>query len=58
VQVRADSSSLRGLEHTLGSDPCKTDWSSLMAFPSDLEIARAARLTPLTEVGAAMGLGL
>ncbi|HEX4099359.1 MAG TPA: formate--tetrahydrofolate ligase [Pseudonocardiaceae bacterium] len=28
-----------------------------MAFPSDLEIARAATLTPLMEVGAAMGLG-
>ena len=28
-----------------------------MAFPSDLEIARGATLTPLAEVGAAMGLG-
>ena len=28
-----------------------------MAFPSDLEIARDASLAPLTEVGAAMGLG-
>ncbi|MGH3683736.1 MAG: formate--tetrahydrofolate ligase [Pseudonocardiaceae bacterium] len=28
-----------------------------MGFPSDLEIARGARLRPLVEVGAAMGLG-
>ncbi|MGH3829552.1 MAG: formate--tetrahydrofolate ligase [Pseudonocardiaceae bacterium] len=28
-----------------------------MAFPGDLEIARGAALTPLVEVGAAMGLG-
>ena len=28
-----------------------------MAFPSDLEIARGATLTPLADVGAAMGLG-
>lgn len=28
-----------------------------MAFPSDLEIARGAALTPLVEIGAAMGLG-
>lgn len=28
-----------------------------MAFPSDLEISRGARLLPMTEVGARMGLG-
>lgn len=28
-----------------------------MAFPSDLEIARGATLTPLVEIGAAMGWG-
>ena len=28
-----------------------------MVFPSDLEIARGATLTPLADVGAAMGLG-
>src|ERR687893_445046 len=31
--------------------------SPSVAFPSDLEIARGATLTPLAEVGAAMGLG-
>ena len=31
--------------------------SPSVAFPSDLEIARGATLTPLAEVGAAVGLG-
>src|SRR2546423_11659205 len=39
--------------------PCRRDAKGArqVAFPTDLEIARGATLTPLADVAAAMGLG-